>query len=103
MEPREIHHSVVVSLVDTCAYCEAPLPNLVRWCLVWCIDRLVSLCGIKFRALVSVAQRHTVGGMPVTIPIGLRVLGEGETAHLESAVHWLQNNKLLLEGARQRN
>ncbi len=81
--------TVVIVLIDFSASCELPTPNWLRRLLLSLVCGLARCLGIKFRAVLSVSERHVVGGQKITVPVGVRLLAEGEQAQLASPTKWL--------------
>ena len=84
--------TVVIAVIDFSASCDLPAPHWVRRLLLSAVYGLAWCLGIRFRAVFAVSERHTVGGQRITVPLGVRLLGEGENAQLASPTKWIASN-----------
>lgn len=77
--------TVVVSVLGVSADCFAPIPGCLQRLAVAVIRTLAQCLGVQFRALILISQQHAIGGHKITVPLGVRLLGESETSQLPAA------------------
>lgn len=85
MTNEPIPESVVVSVIGVSVDCFAPVPAFLRRWAVAFIQTVAQCLGVQFRALILVSEQHTIGGHKITVPLGVRLLGESEASQLQSA------------------
>lgn len=81
--------TVVIAVIDFSASCDLPAPHWLRRLLLSGVYGLAWCLRLRFRAVCAVSERHTVGGQRITVPLGVRLMGEGESAQLESPTKWV--------------